>query len=78
MKKFVLGISCFYHDSAATLLCDGNIIAAVQEERFTRIKHDSSFPKQAIIYCLKTQKIDENRYTKYMKMGKKSEKSQNF
>ena len=60
MKKFVLGISCFYHDSAATLLCDGNIIAAVQEERFTRIKHDSSFPKQAIIYCLKTQKIDLN------------------
>ena len=48
----VLGISALYHDSAAALLRDGTIIAAAQEERFTRKKHDSSFPKHAIEYCL--------------------------
>lgn len=48
----VLGISAFYHDSAATLLRDGEIVAAVQEERFTRKKHDSDFPRQSIEYCL--------------------------
>lgn len=49
----ILGISAFYHDSAACLVEDGNIIAAAQEERFTRKKHDLSFPKNAIDYCLK-------------------------
>jgi carbamoyltransferase len=49
----VLGISAFYHDSAAALVEDGRIVAAVQEERFTRKKHDPSFPKNAIAYCLK-------------------------
>ncbi|MBT5716860.1 MAG: hypothetical protein HOI70_08110, partial [Opitutae bacterium] len=48
-----LGISAFYHDSAAALVVDGKIIAAAQEERFTRIKHDESFPKNAIDFCLK-------------------------
>ncbi len=48
----ILGISAFYHDSAATLVVDGKIIAAAQEERFTRIKHDSSHPSNAIAYCL--------------------------
>ncbi len=48
----VLGISAFYHDSAAVLVRNGKIIAAVQEERFTRKKHDQSFPKAAIAYCL--------------------------
>ncbi|MDF1547067.1 MAG: carbamoyltransferase [Bacteroidales bacterium] len=48
----VLGISAYYHDSAAALLIDGNIIAAAQEERFTRIKHDASFPHHAIEYVL--------------------------
>ena len=48
----ILGISAFFHDSAAALIIDGKIIAAVQEERFTRAKHDSSFPKCAIAYCL--------------------------
>lgn len=48
----VLGISAFYHDSAAALIRDGDIVAAAQEERFTRKKHDSSFPKHAIEYCL--------------------------
>ncbi len=49
---YILGISAFYHDSAAALLRDGEIVAAAQEERFTRKKHDSSFPKHAIEYCL--------------------------
>lgn len=49
---FVLGISALYHDSAAALLRDGEIVAAAQEERFTRKKHDPGFPKQAIEYCL--------------------------
>ena len=48
----ILGISAFYHDSAAALICDDEIIAAAQEERFTRIKHDESFPQNAINYCL--------------------------
>ncbi len=51
MKK-ILGISAFYHDSAAALIIDGNIVAAVQEERFTRDKHTADFPKNAIRYCL--------------------------
>jgi carbamoyltransferase len=48
----ILGISAFYHDSAAALVVDGRIVAAVQEERFTRKKHDASFPRHAITYCL--------------------------
>ncbi len=51
MKK-ILGISAFYHDAAAALLIDGEIIAAAQEERFTRVKHTAEFPTQAIRYCL--------------------------
>ena len=50
---YILGISAFYHDSAACLINDGEIIAAAQEERFTRKKHDASFPRQAVLYCLK-------------------------
>ena len=49
----ILGISAFYHDSAASIVCDDQIVAAAQEERFTRIKHDESFPTNAIKYCLK-------------------------
>jgi carbamoyltransferase len=49
----ILGISAFYHDSAAALVVDGKIIAAAQEERFTRKKHDQDFPKNAVNYCLK-------------------------
>ncbi|MBN2578764.1 MAG: carbamoyltransferase [Pirellulales bacterium] len=49
----ILGISAFYHDSAAALVVDGRIVAAAQEERFTRIKHDDRFPVQAIRYCLR-------------------------
>lgn len=52
MKTYILGISAYYHDSSATLLCDGHIVAAAQEERFSRKKADSRFPKSAIEYCL--------------------------
>lgn len=48
----ILGISAFYHDSAAAIVRDGVIIAAAQEERFTRKKHDSGFPARAVDYCL--------------------------
>ena len=57
MSVSVLGISCFYHDSAATLLVDGEIVSAVQEERFTRNKHDDSFPIEAIKFILSSNKI---------------------
>jgi carbamoyltransferase len=49
----ILGLSAFYHDSAACLVRDGEIVAAAQEERFTRKKHDASFPKHAVMYCLR-------------------------
>jgi carbamoyltransferase len=49
----ILGLSAFYHDSAAALVVDGKIVAAAQEERFTRIKHDLAFPKNAVDYCLR-------------------------
>ena len=54
---YILGISAFYHDSSAALLKDGEIISAVQEERFTRIKHDSSFPSESIKYILDESNI---------------------
>ena len=57
-KNFLLGISCFYHDSAAVLIRDGEIISAVQEERFSRKKHDSRFPENAVKYCLKSNNLD--------------------
>ncbi len=49
----ILGISCYYHDAAAALVSDGKIVAAAQEERFTRIKHDQNYPANAIAWCLK-------------------------
>ena len=54
----ILGISAFYHDSAASLIIDGEIVNAVQEERFTRIKHDASFPSNSINWCLKDRDIN--------------------
>src|SRR2546425_7338492 len=54
----ILGISAFYHDSAACLLQDGEIVAAAQEERFTRKKGDASFPAQAVKYCLRAGGIE--------------------
>ena len=55
---YILGISAYYHDSAASLIKDGEIISAVQEERFTRKKHDQTFPKNAINYCLQESGIN--------------------
>jgi len=55
--KVILGISAFYHDSAAALIIDGKIIAAAQEERFTRKKHDPAYPVNAINYCLEEAKL---------------------
>ena len=52
MVKVILGISAFFHDSAAAIIRDGEIIAAAQEERFTRKKHDPAFPANAIKFCL--------------------------
>ncbi|MAF37091.1 hypothetical protein CL622_08310 [archaeon] len=54
---YILGISCYYHDASAALLKDGVIVSAVEEERFTRKKHDNAFPINAINYCLKSQDI---------------------
>ena len=58
--KSILGISAFYHDSAATILVDGKIVAAAQEERFTRKKHDSSYPFHAIEFVLKFANLKLN------------------
>ena len=57
----ILGVSAFYHDSAAALVVDGEIVAAAQEERFTRKKHDPGFPARAITYCLQEAELDVSR-----------------
>ena len=49
---YILGLSFYYHDGSAALIKDGEVVAAGEEERFTRIKHDSSFPEKAIQFCL--------------------------
>ncbi len=59
--SYILGISAYYHDSAAALVCEGKIVAAAQEERFTRKKHDARFPKNAILYTLQEAKISFNQ-----------------
>lgn len=58
MATFILGISAYYHDSAAAIICDGEIIAAAHEERFTRKKHDAGFPEQAVKYVLSEAGIE--------------------
>ena len=58
---YVLGISAFYHDSAACILKDGEVVAAAQEERFTRKKHDAGFPTNAIKYCLEEARISASQ-----------------
>lgn len=55
---YILGISCYFHDAAAALLKDGKLIAAAEEERFTRVKHDFEFPEQAIQFCLDLEGIE--------------------
>ena len=61
---YILGISAYYHDSAACLIKDGEIIAAAQEERFSRKKHDSSFPNYAIKYCVDEAQISPSEIDK--------------
>lgn len=63
MKNYILGISAYYHDSAAALICDGKIVAAAQEERFSRKKHDPAFPAGAITYCLQEANIQASDIT---------------
>ena len=63
MREAILGISAYYHDSAATLLLNGELIAAVQEERFSRIKHDSSFPEKSIHFVLEEAGISYSDIT---------------
>jgi carbamoyltransferase len=79
MKKYILGISAYYHDSSAALICNNDIIACAQEERFSRNKADSKFPKSAIEYCLseagiKIQEVDyvvfyENSLKKFERLN---------
>jgi carbamoyltransferase len=63
MSVAILGISAFYHDSAACLLRDGTIVAAAQEERFTRKKGDATFPRHAVAYCLREGKLHPDELT---------------
>ena len=77
-KIYILGVSAYYHDSAACLLCNDDIVAAAQEERFTRKKFDAGFPKNAIKYCIsqadiKTDQLDyvvfyEKPFTKFERL----------
>lgn len=60
---YILGVSCYYHDSAAALLKDGEVVAAAMEERFSRIKHDSAFPEKAIQFCLEKAGIKSDELT---------------
>src|SRR5437764_6327001 len=53
----ILGISAYYHDAAAALVVDGRIVAAAQEERFSRVKHDERFPARAVAYCLREAEL---------------------
>ncbi len=57
----IIGISAYYHDSAACLVDKGKLIAAAQEERFSRKKHDSGFPSQAIQYCLSEEILNQKK-----------------
>ena len=78
----ILGISCYFHDASAALIEDGNLIAAAEEERFTRIKHDYNFPHKAIEFCLskggvESQSLDyvvffEKPFTKFERLLKSS------
>ena len=55
----IIGISAYYHDSAAALIVDGNLVKAAQEERFTRIKNDASFPEHALDFCMQGLTADD-------------------
>ena len=63
MPTYILGISAYYHDSAACLVVDGRVVAAAQEERFTRKKHDANFPARAVEFCLREAGITPAQLT---------------
>ena len=75
--KNIIGFSCFYHDSAAAYIRDGEIICAVQEERFSRIKHDNSFPENSINYILASNKLELNDTEELIKKAEKKEQESN-
>ena len=67
----ILGLSAFYHDSAAALIEDGAIVAAAQEERFTRLKHDPAFPRHAVEFCLRHSgvKLTQRRCSRVLRQA---------
>ena len=69
----ILGISAFFHDSAACLIKDGEIVIALQEERFTRVKHDASFPKNAILKCIEHAEIEADEIDYFVFFEKPTE-----
>src|SRR5438477_9562120 len=71
---YILGISCYYHDAAAVLLHDGQLLAAAEEERFSRVKHDFGFPKNAIQFCLETAGIQRQDLVCRLLLEKKNRK----
>ena len=77
-NQYILGISAFYHDSAAALVIDGEIIAAAQEERFTRKKHDQSYPTNAVNYVLKSSEKKLSDFTPFLKQKIESFDSYTF
>src|SRR3972149_3767340 len=58
---YILGVSCFYHESAAALIHNGRVIVASAEERFSRKKHDSSFPQKSVEFCLNEARLDSSK-----------------
>ena len=68
--KYILGISAFYHDSSACLFKNGQLVYACEEEKFTGIKHDSSFPNNALNYAIKHYKINEVKILLYNNQDK--------
>ena len=60
-SRYILGISAFYHDSATALMRDGEIVAAAQEERFTRRKGDADFPERAVAFCLSWRRTSRSQ-----------------
>ena len=68
-EQVIVGISAYYHDSAAAILVDGQIVAAAQEERFSRKKHDAAFPRHALEYCLREANIGLSDVTSVVNTG---------
>ncbi len=66
MSEIIIGISAYYHDSATAILVDGSVVAAAQEERFTRKKHDPSFPSNALKYCIREAGIEPEEVSAIM------------